>query len=136
MANHIVKPEMIDTESEWFSESAKAFHANFYGEGPLVEGLRAVFSHIANNPIKPTPEQSSEVADAIFHINPTCTYAAYATEWQRRMFLRREPKVPAEVKALLWEMPANGIDERSIARQHNEAVLAAVELGKKIGGAQ
>lgn len=53
------------------------------------------------------------------------------TEWQRRAFLRRPDPVPEEVKALLWDVPANGIDERHAARAHNESVIIAYKLGKE-----
>jgi hypothetical protein len=157
MANPIVTPAMIDTESEWFKGADEAYKEAFYAHSgsrveSLTAGVIAVLAYIANNPIKPSGEQSSEVADAILNTNPT--YAAYATEWQRRMFLRREPEVPAIVVQGEWpsstcvecgkKMESGRFRKCSAGGEMGSgnctwripaAISEAIERGKKIGGA-
>lgn len=57
-------------------------------------------------------------------------------EFQRRMFLRKTDPVPDEVKALMVEIPSNNFADRHAAMEHNEAVIKALEIGKRIGGAK
>lgn len=104
--------------------------------------IRAILAYsllaLAENPIVPCPEDTkhlygynNQYDKRGFENHPDPTMAAAMVEWQRRMFLKREPELPAEVKALM--MRASDIHINQSAdneREANARILKAYELGK------
>jgi hypothetical protein len=88
---------------------------------------------ITREPVVPTDKQ----ADDLWHHPKTLHghehYAkAMARSWQRMMFLKRTPEVPAEVKALLVRAADLNINQaEDNEREVNARVLKAYELGKQ-----
>ena len=58
----------------------------------------AVVKDLAKNPVVPTDEQVEEMKIKLVPVHPH--WANIVCEWQRRMFLAREPEIPEEVKDL------------------------------------
>ena len=147
----MITPDQIDISSEWFKdavEAARKYADRKWDEGvlsvdvPTEEApafqlhsqviISAALAYLANNPIVPSdlehyqklsPDQRSyswEVKEII-------------QEFQRRMFLRAEPEVPEEVRALLINPSPDTVYGCADINRH---ILKAFELGKKIGGAK
>jgi hypothetical protein len=85
---------------------------------------------LAQNPIVPNYTDDIEIdrawgASSANGVRPS---KFGAIEWQRRMFLKREPQVPEAVKELLWD--SNPFPNTGSKYRHDEAVRRAYKIGK------
>lgn len=97
----------------------------------MLPGLEAAIRWLAENPIWPTPEQALAMSVTKPVIDSFDNWELVrwgACEWQRRMFLASEPKIPEAVKDLVVDL---GISpELSISRkQFNRDILEAYRRG-------
>ena len=83
-------------------------------------GLKAAIEWLAMNPIIPTDEQVDSLA--MEHEWPNHKWML--TEWQRRMFLSYDSKVPKEIKSLLYGGDSN-TDKEADSR-----IIEAYKIGK------
>jgi len=90
--------------------------------------IAAALLWLAENPIVPTDGQCEEMIQSYARQGDKGS-RNIAIEWQRHMFLKREPELPAEVKALLWS--ARHFPDTGSQHRHDEAVRKAYELGKQ-----
>lgn len=94
--------------------------------------LRAALHDLAENPIEPTDDVIHECARTIagksakYRVDCTIT-RKFFSEWQRRMFLRKQDPLPDEVKELI----AQPFDNSSFSEMFAERIRKAYELGKK-----
>jgi hypothetical protein len=69
----------------------------------VSEICRMFCEWLSKNPILPTEEQAQYMYDGKNGLGHSATIQYCMTEWQRLMFLAPEPKVPEEIKDLLYE---------------------------------
>lgn len=109
---------------EWVSEVVRDF------------GNRAVLGAVkwlTNNPIKPDAAQTNALAVASgSHAGNSGVAAAGAVEWQRRMFLAPEPKVPKELHDLTWRNSVGTAGKVTMTFAEIDArILEAFHRGQK-----
>lgn len=137
-AEDIAIPETVEVAiMQWWNSIPNAFRVSDRAPHYLdcaTEAVKVALLSLATNPVVP-PE---DVVDSLTPIDKGFIkrsirndVACACTEWQRRMFLKRVPEVPEEIKAYLWDIPANGWEERQNAKLHNEQVMQIFALGKE-----
>ena len=91
---------------------------------------RLVCQWIAENPIVPTEKQTTEILNTAYaEVSGSQKQFKWAVrEFQRRMFLKREPEVPENIKDLLFDSEA-GRDDGS-----QDRIIEAYRRGLKDGG--
>lgn len=94
--------------------------------------LEVVLLWLAENPIVPSEEDCNSLEEADNKMNGRSTMCM-TTEWQRRMFLKRAPEVPAEVSLMTKGWGNLG---SSAAAAIKEKILEAYEFGKAEGSAK
>lgn len=96
--------------------------------------VSAALLYLAEHPIVPSDSQRLLMAEDFNKSGVICAVDYYSVEWQRRMFLKREPKIPEEVKELLVYGSDLQINQHSDnIREVNARITKAYELGKKEG---
>lgn len=98
---------------------------------------------LANEPVVPSDEDFMSISHSYQQsgkeVETVHRWPRYLiAEWQRRLFLRKSPEVPAEVKAILL-YDANSIAQGNpqlTVKQINAKLLEAFEIGKRLGSAK
>lgn len=99
--------------------------AGYLSEAWMERRLEAALRWLSENPIVPTDKQLEDIAS--FASAPThFGVSIWFQQWQRRMFLAPESKIPEEVKDLLWESSAR-LDR---GFHWNDAILEAYRRGQ------
>ena len=124
---HKVTPEMIKVRTEWLTSWEKAW-VGIYEPGKRVEGsIAAVLACIANDPPVPTEAQVKILGRQWSATEQPYALTEYGMrEWLRICFLKPEPEVPEEIRALF---PTRGFDIEHEWMENQ--VVRAYELGKQ-----
>lgn len=108
------------------------------GEHGVDTSINTLLKHallwLAENPTVPTNKEGQKLWN-LFSAVMSCdeTSSLIATEWQRRMFLKCEPELPEEVKALLLKHGFVGSHFEGAPSSLAKALTEAYALGKKAG---
>lgn len=133
-----IRVEDIEVPEEMFQVIYKTWLSDpAQWTGPRLKHAVALgLMHLAENPIVPSIEEANDVGTTASAITNYSSSSKHYTveaciEWQRRMFLKREPELPEEVKVLhvTSYVAAAAIAPDGI----NKLIDRAYELGKKAG---
>lgn len=95
--------------------------------------LAVALLYLAEHPMVPTQEDTDASILKFDESMLEGSFAGwFAAEWQRRMFLKREPELPKELKEILCD---ESVCDTYTGRRstYNKALINAYELGKKAG---
>ena len=95
--------------------------------------LESSLRWLSENPVVPTVEESKELwrtSGAAVELTESKRASIYATEWQRRMFLVEEDRVPEEIKDMLLGI-SEELNPTVTGNEHNAAVIEAYRRGQK-----
>jgi hypothetical protein len=130
MEKKIVVPEGM-LRATWNAMEEHMQTHNFVGCVPgsmcsLTVGIEAALLWWSENPIVPTLEQAAELWRVTNGTLKDTWPVSIAVEWQRRMFLAPEPKMPDAVKQLLKESCGSGMSvEALIVEAYNRGLKGA-----------
>jgi hypothetical protein len=94
MKNYIVPQGMLQAAKD---ASDGIDPEGYFLHGPMVAAIK----WLSNNPIRPTVDQVKDIGRILAKDKDKYeTSSDFAVEWQRRMFLAPEPKVPQAIKDL------------------------------------
>jgi hypothetical protein len=101
--------------------------APWLDDGFLLSVLEAALRWLSENPVVPNRIQMQDVEAAAHHepLHTTKWLSDILVEWQRRMFLAPEPKIPEGIQDLLYD-PKDGPTKMG----RNDAILEAFFRGK------
>lgn len=108
----------------------------------LDVGLEAALRWLSDNPIVPTEKQWNEAGVAVYQryrekVGPSFNYhhSEICAEWQRRMFLAPELKIPDAVEDLMWSetLYAGDTGFHDAIPNINKAIIEAFHRGQKAG---
>lgn len=102
--------------------------------GVPFEAVRVALLAIAKEPILPTKDEFAGLYKTPPHTSFREDIINAIAEWQRRAFIRREPELPEEVKALHMHASDLRINQaKDNEREVNARIDAAYALGQKNG---
>jgi hypothetical protein len=96
----------------------------------LEKAIEAALLWLSENPIVPTEDEAQYMYDGKNGLGHSATIQYCMTQWQRRMFLAPEPKVPEEITKLTNELLALIPQDSLIRNDIRAAIHEAYRRGK------